>query len=276
MATFDQKFGADSVTGAPTSPGVYRFYSGDGVVHYVGKAKNLRRRLSNYRNATRKRAHRKMRVLVRESSALSYETCESEQAALLREGELIRELKPHYNVDGAFAFLYPSLGFGKWNRTTLLCFTTHPHEFAHLNLTWYGCFRSRPRVKLAFHSLVDTLSLLAHVEKRGQLPEHPRLKGSALVGLRQMPSDILASMHPFLSGERMDLPALVSKQLLMKPRALKNAAEVQTQLKCLAHFFDADAARLKVVRDLLEIEGYHVAQEERDALFIRAKAQLAR
>ncbi len=41
MATFDQKFGADSVSQAPTSPGVYRFYSRDGVVLYVGKGEEF-------------------------------------------------------------------------------------------------------------------------------------------------------------------------------------------------------------------------------------------
>src|SRR5690606_28539103 len=101
VASFDEKFGADFVSSAPNSPGVYRFFDRQGVVVYVGKAKNLRRRLANYRNATRKRIHRKMRVLVRDAAELRYEVCPSEQAALLREGELIRELKPHYNVDGA-------------------------------------------------------------------------------------------------------------------------------------------------------------------------------
>jgi GIY-YIG catalytic domain len=271
VASFDEKFGADVVSQAPTSPGVYRFYNRDGVVIYVGKAKNLRRRLSNYRNASRKRVHRKMRVLVRESTQLSYETCETEQAALLREGELIRQLKPHYNVDGAFAFLYPSIGLGKWNRTTLLCFTTHPHEFVHLDLNWYGCFRSRPRAKLAFHGLSKTLTFVAHREKRTQLPSHPRIKGSTLVGLRQVPRELLGQIHPFLAGEGMALPGMLSKLLLTKPRALQHAAEVQDDLKCLAHFFEADAARLRTVREKLGVTGYHVGQDERDALFIRAK-----
>jgi predicted GIY-YIG superfamily endonuclease len=274
VATFDDKFGVEFLAHVPTSPGVYRFHDNDGAVLYVGKAKNLRRRLANYRNATRKRVHRKMRILVREASALKYETCESEQAALLREGELIRELSPHYNVDGAFAFLYPSVGVGKWERSTLLCFTTHPSEFAHLELQWYGCFRSRPRAKLAFHALVDTLLLVAHREKRGQLPEHPRIKGSVLVGFRQLPTELYAAFHPFFSGDQGTLPKLLAVALLSKPRALRDAAQVQTHLKCLAHFFEADTSRLRAARETVGLTGYHVAQDERDALFIRARTRL--
>jgi hypothetical protein len=272
-AIFDAKFGEQLVSAAPTSPGVYRYCSADGLVLYVGKAKNLRRRLSNYRNATRKRVHRKMRILVREASSLSYETCGSEQAALLREGELIRELKPTYNVDGAFAFLYPALGFGAWDKHTLLCFTTHPDKFEHLGLNWYGCFRSRPRAKLAFNALIALLRFVAHQEKSTRLPSYPRIKGSRLVGLRQVPGDLSAALHEFLAGEQMVLPGKLARLLLSKPGALQQAAEVQANLKLLAHFYEADAVRLRNALRLDARAGCYVPQEERDALFIRAASQ---
>lgn len=269
---FDDKFGAALVSQAPTAPGVYRFYDEAGHVLYVGKSKNLRRRLSNYRCATRKRAHRKMRILVREATRLSYETCESESAALLREGELIRELAPQYNVDGAFAFLYPSVGLGKWERTAILCFTTSPDQYAPLGLRWYGCFRSRPRAKLAFRALIDVLVLLAHREKSSRLPAHARLAGSLLVGIRQLSPELTASLHPFFAGESMALLSQLSLLLLDKPRARQDAAEVQANLKGLARFFETDAKRLRDALQIVGVNGCHVAQDERDALFIRAKA----
>lgn len=252
-------------------PGVYRFFSHDGVVLYVGKAKNLRRRLGNYRNASRKRVHRKMRVLVREAAALSYETCKTEADALLRESELIRELAPEYNVDGAFAFLYPSLGVGTQARNLLLCFTTHPDEFAALGLTWYGCFRSRPRVKLAYQGLVELLGVLAHREKSNRLPAHPRIKGSLLAGFRQIPPELLGALGPFFSGTSVTLASQIARLLLDKPRALQDPKTVQGALDALAHFFDADAVRLRDALTRLGLVGHYVNQDERDALFIRAK-----
>lgn len=271
-ATFDGKFGASLVESAPLGPGVYRFLDASGLVLYVGKAKNLRRRLSNYRNATRKRVHRKMRILVREAAALNYETCDSEPEALLRECALIRELKPAYNVDGAFAFLYPSVGIGRCGRTTLLCFTTHPEEFAALGLRWYGCFRSRPRAKLGFQALTEVMGFIAHREKSAQLPEHPRIKGSSMVGFRRVPPELVDALDPFFSGESSALASKISRLLLSKPRALQKSKEVQANLHAMIHFFEADAARLRSALNLVGISGFHVAQEERDALFIRAAA----
>lgn len=268
--TFDAKFGADLVATAPTGPGVYRFLDRDGQVLYVGKAKNLRRRLSNYRNASRKRVHRKMRLLVRASSLLTYETSESEPAALLREGELIRELRPHYNVEGAFSFLYPTVGLAISDKRVLLCFTTHPEEFRELGLDWYGCYRSRPRVKAAFLALVEILGLVAHREKRTRLPPHPRLKGSLFAGFRQVPRDVTACLSAFLSGEVRNLPSVLSRLLLEHPAALQRAAAIQQQLQELALFFERDAARLRAALTAVGRDGHHVTREERDALFIRA------
>lgn len=273
QSTFDSKFGAEFVSTAPTGPGVYRFSNDAGVVIYVGKAKNLRRRLSNYRNATRKRVHRKMRILVREAAKLVYECCESEQAALLLEGELIRKLSPEYNVDGAFAFLYPSIGLGFANRTKLICFTTHPEQFQDLGLEWFGCFRSRPRAKLAFHALIDLLELVGHREKVTRLPKHPRLKGSQLVGMRQLPAELDEGLRPFFAGEHMTLLGRLSLQLLGKAKARQDAAVVQTNLKALSHFFEADAARLRTALQCVGSESRHVAQVERDDLFIRAAVE---
>lgn len=269
-ALFDEKFGEELVPGAPTSPGVYRYVSADGVVIYVGKAKNLRRRLSNYRNATRKKGHRKLRTLVREADSLVYELCETEEAALLRENELIGELKPTYNVDGAFAFLYPSLGVGQWDKHTLLCFTTQREQFEHLGLTWYGCFRSRPRVKLAFEALITLLLFVAHREKATRLPEYPRIKGSRLVGLRQIPRDLHDALPAFFAGQHLALLRLLAVQLLGKPRAVQRASEVQSQLEILTHFFESDAARLHEALRATGRSGTFVDRDERDALFIRA------
>ena len=96
----------------PEGPAVYLFKDEAGVVLYAGKAKNVRRRLASYRNASRRKAHRKMRTLVREAACLEVRLQPSEGEALRVENELIRSLRPRYNVDGAFDFLYPAIGTG--------------------------------------------------------------------------------------------------------------------------------------------------------------------
>ncbi len=80
----------------PESPGVYRYYDKNGVIIYVGKAKNLKRRVNSYFN----RVHPVLRtsMLVRHIWDLQYDIVNSEEEALDLENSLIKEYKPHYNV----------------------------------------------------------------------------------------------------------------------------------------------------------------------------------
>jgi GIY-YIG catalytic domain len=240
------------------------------VVIYVGKAKSLRRRLQNYRNATRRRVHRKMRVLVRDGHSIQIEELPSEEAALLRENELIQELSPIHNVDGAYAFLYPALGVGHANKLTLLCFSTSPESYVGQNLQWFGTFRSRPRVKLAFDSLLELLSLIGHREKSARLPAHEHVRGSRFVGFRQIPDEIAEALPWFLSGEDLTLLQAIAHHLLVKPRALREASLVQERLTALKAFFEQDARRLRTALRKLGKPGSYIDKVERDALFIRA------
>jgi hypothetical protein len=267
---FDQKFGADFLSAVPTCPGVYRYLGKLGEVLYVGKAKNLRRRLQSYRLASRKKSHRKMRKLVKVATRLEIEPVATEEEALLLEGELIRSLRPPYNVEGAFEFLYPSLGVGTWDKHLLLCVTTEPERYGELPLTFYGCFRSRLRVVSAFEALTELLSLIAHREKATRLPPRPRLRGSRLVGFRQVPGEMLTLLPGFFSGQDPRLPGLLSRLLLARPRARQNAPEVEEHLKLLLHFFEKDAARLRRALEALGRPAEHVPRQERDALMVRA------
>lgn len=80
----------------PDSPGVYRYYNKDGEIIYVGKAKNLKRRVSSYFN----KVHTVMRtnVLVRNIHDLQYTVVNTEEEALDLENSLIKEFQPRYNV----------------------------------------------------------------------------------------------------------------------------------------------------------------------------------
>jgi len=268
---FDGKFGSALVERLPAGPGVYVFRDADRAALYVGKARNLRRRLQSYRNASRRRAHRKMRTLVREASSLEVRALATEREALLQENALIRALRPPYNVDGAFAFLYPAVGVGRAEGHTLLCFSTRPDAYAALGLRWFGTFRSRPRAKEAFDTLVELLALVGHMSRRSQLPPHSSVRGSRLVGLRQLPHDLAGRLAGFLGGEdRALLPAL-STALLAKPGARRDAPHVEDRLRLLDRFYDTDARKLRLALNRLgRLEGF-VPQDERDALFIAAR-----
>lgn len=272
LRRFDRKFGADLVRELPETPAVYVFKDAAGEVLYAGKAKNIRRRLASYRNAGRRKAHRKMRTLVREAAMLEIRLQESEASALLLENELIRTLRPRYNVDGAYDFLYPAVGTGRNGDQLLLCFTSRPEAFAGLGLRWHGSFRPRARAREAFDVLVALLGRIGHPEPRTRLPAAPRLRGSRLVALRRVPAPFLGDLRRFLDGGSDALLARLFAELLERVGARREAAEVQEGLRILREFHERDARRL---RDALRAAGRRpgfVPGSERDALFIRARA----
>lgn len=79
----------------PNKPGVYRYFDKDGTLIYVGKAKNLKRRVSSYFN---KEQTGKTRVLVSRIADIKFIVVESESEALLLENNLIKQYKPRYNI----------------------------------------------------------------------------------------------------------------------------------------------------------------------------------
>ncbi len=269
---FDRKFGADLIAGLPRSPAVYLFTDREGVVIYVGKAKDIRRRLSAYRNATRRKAHRKMRRLVREAGKLEVRPVSSEKKALALENQLIRTLEPRHNIQGAYWFLYPAIGVVRTPQRTMFCFTTRVDEFEPLGFRWYGVFRSRLRAKEAFDTLTDLLVLLGHRERVASLGA-PRIRGSRVVGVRQLDARIVAATEQFLSGKPGQGLGAVSRALLDKPRARRDSREVQAQLRSLAAFHRTDLAPLSHALRQARRKGSFVSQEERDLLFIRVEGK---
>jgi len=86
----------DAVKRLPGKPGVYRMYDAKGDVIYVGKARNLRNRVSNY---TRLGGHtNRIATMIQLTSAMEFVTTTTEAEALLLEANLIKKLKPRFNV----------------------------------------------------------------------------------------------------------------------------------------------------------------------------------
>ena len=98
-----ERLGQEFFRQLPERPGVYLMRDAVEVVLYVGKAKSLRHRLSSYRVANPDRMGRRHLRLLRQVVRIELLECADETAALAKEAELLRTLKPKFNRAGVWA-----------------------------------------------------------------------------------------------------------------------------------------------------------------------------
>ena len=95
------------VLNLPTGPGIYQYLNNEGTIIYVGKAKNLKRRVYSYFSKEHQSA--KTRILVSKIADIRYIVVNTEEDALLLENNLIKKYKPRYNVLLKDDKSYPSI-----------------------------------------------------------------------------------------------------------------------------------------------------------------------
>jgi excinuclease ABC subunit C len=272
MKAFDRKFGPLFLSSIPTNPGIYRIYNSDSSLIYVGKAKNLRKRLSQYRGAKAKKKQRKMRRIIQDAARIEVEVCESHLDAVVKETQAIQASRPKWNVVGAFSFLYPFIGIQLAEDSTFFCYTTKPQLFSGFD--FHGSFRSRRVTRDAFYAWVSLLTYVCHPISKVGNRKHPVPKYSYLVGFRQFPQEWRELWSLFLRGESNQLLEILVLELLENAGARSRTKEVQELLHCLSRFWKKEAVPLFRVRSFCRCLAYPVEQKERDLLFL--KYQLSR
>ncbi len=265
MRIFDRKFGKDFLAQLPASPGVYRVYDSKDELIYVGKAKNLRRRLAQYRNAKRRKKHLKMKEIVKGAARLEYETCPTELDACLLENRLIRQHRPRWNITGAFYFLYPMIGIREVQGALYFCYTNEPQRFQ--DYRFHGAFRSRDITRAAFFALMELLGYLGHRIPRGRIPVPPRF--SYVFGFRQIPKAWVGRLEDFLEGKSRAAIEDLILSLVENAGARKSKREVQENLNLLKRFFEHEAISLLRARLRCGSSVYPVPQLERDEIFLK-------
>jgi hypothetical protein len=273
MRRFDLKFGPELLATLPSEPGVYRFVDVHGDVVYVGKAGDLRRRLTQYRNAGTTRRGRKPHRIMKDAASLEWQVCPSELEASLEEIRLIQRLKPRHNVVGTFDFLYPFVGVA--HRPTLgkkvellLVLTSRPALFPEL--TFFGVYRSRETVALGVLALNRLFASVGHLDRvHTKKAWGGRDEYAIVTGSRQVPERLMPGLRSLLLGVSLELLPEVMMTLLESASATARAAEIQADIDQVAAFFKEECEPLKRAIEATRYEGYPVAQEDRDALFLR-------
>jgi hypothetical protein len=202
-----ERLGREFFRQAPQGPGVYLMRGATEEVLYVGKARNLRRRLGCYRVANPERLPRRHLRLLRLVVRIELQTCPTESAALARESELIRSLRPRFNRAGTWP---GPLRFLAWRLTDAGL------ELAVLPELRAGWSSHGPMGAGAFHLRASLLRLLWAVI-------HPER------GLAQLPAG-----WSFGSPE----------ECITLPRLSADPAALGTAAQQLSAFFDGQAGAL--------------------------------
>lgn len=244
LKKFDKKFGQEFLSSVPDSPGVYFIHDQEGTLIYVGKAKRLRRRLAQYRNAKRCKKGRKMRLLVDKGHIITWDECASDLDACLREIRCIQEFKPKRNIAGAFSFRYPLIGLQTEAGMTRFLFTTLPDSFPGYEM--HGAFRSRFKSAEAFFSLMRLLKFLGHLEPS----DRSGTKYSYVFCFRRLPD---LPWSAFFRGESMEALEELALRLLSHAGARAKAGDVQEDLRTVRRFWKEEA---KELADAMAATGY--------------------
>ena len=133
----------------PTGPGCYIYFDAQGKEIYVGKAKNLRKRVSSYFQANRGHPNRTLR-LVHEAVEVQTIDTDSEVEALLLENRLIKDLQPRFNVNLKDDKEYPLLVITRDEFPKV--FITRNRQLKGVD--YYGPFGSATQLRRAYHFLM--------------------------------------------------------------------------------------------------------------------------
>lgn len=267
MTPFEKKFGKNFLKEVVLKPGTYAFIGVDGKILYVGRAKNLRRRLSQYKNTRRLRRHRKMRSIVQEAVKLEWVECPTHLEACIREVKQIQEHRPRFNIEAKYSFLYPFVGLLKKENEVFFCLTTHPEEFP--GFQFYGAYRSRRITGEAFFALYSLLKFIYNPISSKKTKR--KVKHSYLLGLRKIPELEIKQLEDFLLGKNTVFLEGLTLRLLEKKSARVNKMAVQDHLDSIYKFFRWEARTLRRVMEKVGFGELFIPQHERDLLFLKAR-----
>jgi hypothetical protein len=255
----------------PRTAGVYLMRDAQGALLYVGKAKNLRQRLLSYRRARPEDVSRKVLRLVHHVHQIHWEELPDETQALLRENQLLRELKPPYNRANTRPQTYFLIGLRNLGGEIRLRLTTEASTQGDL---LFGAFKGRGSVEKAFGALLRLLWATTCQDARWEFPAPlTRPKPPGLLTLPLPPGQgWFRDLRRFLEGRESPLLERLSMTLLENesiPRFFHQW--IEADLSVLQEFHEGRLARHLDLRLQHGIRGRLIAQDQIDDLLVLQK-----
>jgi hypothetical protein len=292
----EKKLGSKIFENIPQSAGIYRFYDDFGKLLYVGKAKNLRKRLYSYKRIRPGNASRKVSSLLSKITAIEFDKTASEKEAFLSENRWIREHRPEFNHANKATETYYFILIGRSENNLHFRLTMNPDAkimqtdkqslFKSADATdtgvatnFYGCFKGHYPVRRSLGALLQLLWLaenksvnplqLPVVLSRNLTPLYYSLRlnnKSILVqsGVYQLVDDWFSGKSDRLCHFLFDL---------LEPEASKNrfaAQFLEERIETLqTHFIKTLHRHFLIRKKFLEPKRHIIFQQELDDLMVR-------
>ncbi len=213
----------DFVTRLPGKPGVYRMYDANGDVIYVGKARNLKNRVSNYTRLLGQ--SNRIATMITLTANMEFVTTATEAEALLLEANLIKKLKPRYNVVMRDDKSFPYILIAKDHRVAQLL----KHRGARNRKgNYFGPFASAGSVNRAINTLQKAFllrscndSIYANRTRPCLLYQIKRCSAPCVNYIEQEPyEELVREAEAFLNGKSQTVKADLAKQMEEAAEAL--------------------------------------------------------
>ncbi len=245
----------------PHEPGVYTMYGKKDEVLYVGKAKDLFKRVTSYRYSKSK----KVQSMIAQIDRIGFEICKTEMDAILLENLLIRSLRPPFNRANKKPETYYYISTKRrGNRREFRLSMRIPDDYSKI----YGCFKGHGRVRKGLGALLKLLYLEQYnIDSAHYLPSQLLGRLAPLRFATEIDKNTRAKLHEFLMGDSISLSEkfedLISKKVFRDKFTLKY---FQNELEQLNIFYALGPNRNQQMKKELELESHLIKQEQLDDL----------
>lgn len=256
----------------PTKPGIYKMYGRSGGLLYVGKAKNLRKRLFTYRRAKMGKTSRKKIRLIRMTHKINVKLCDSEKEALLLENKLIRKHQPEFNHAKKKPETYYFIGLNREEKSLGFSLQMHQPETDYV----FGAFKGHRLIRKSMGGIIRMLYILEHdITSVFQLPRVLTQKLTPMeyelqIGREEnLINNIWADLLKFLKGES----TLFMDQIveLCQDRGLLESfagSMILDDLESLKWFYERCASRNYEISQELALDSPLIPQQKLDDYLI--------
>jgi excinuclease ABC subunit C len=245
----------ETVRNLPDSPGVYMMKNASGDILYVGKAENLKKRVSSYFQASRGHTDR-IESLISQISDVSYLPTATSAEALLYENGLIKQLSPKYNVALRDDKSYPMLKITLKEKFPRLMITREKKDDGSI---YYGPYTAAKLLKEA----LKILQKLFPLRTCSKMPKRKCLEfdmGHCLGPCEgrvaeERYGDIIKELRLFLEGRHSELLKMLSDKMrqLSKDEKFEEAIECRKRLEALSSI-NTDRVKYGPVNELRELK----------------------